>query len=45
MYGLEVKFGIEKLDIVYVYPCPNMLAVVCCGILKVGAELSMVVRL
>jgi hypothetical protein len=45
MYGAEVKFGIEKLGVVYVYLCPNMLVVVCCGTPKVGAEPSMVVRL
>jgi hypothetical protein len=45
VYGVEVKFGIERLGMVCVYPCPNMLAVVCCGTPKVGAEPSMVVRL
>jgi hypothetical protein len=41
----EVKFGIEKLGVVCIYPCPNMLAVVCCGIQKLGAKPSLVVRL
>jgi hypothetical protein len=45
VYVAKVKFGIEKLGAVCVYPCPNMLAVVCCGTLEVGAEPSMVVRL
>jgi hypothetical protein len=45
VYGAEVKFGIEKLDTVCVYPYPNMLAIVCCGILKVGVKLSVVVWL
>jgi hypothetical protein len=45
VYEAEVKFGIEKLGAVCVYPCPNMLTAVYCGTLKVGAELSMVVRL
>jgi hypothetical protein len=45
VYGDEVKFDIEKLGVVCVYPYPNMLAVVCYGISKVGVELSMVVRL
>jgi hypothetical protein len=45
VYGDEVKFGIEKLGAVCVYPCPNMLAVVCYGIPKVGAEPSMVVQM
>jgi hypothetical protein len=44
-YWAEPGFGIEKLSVVCVHPCPNMLAVVCCGIPKVGAEPSMVVRL
>jgi hypothetical protein len=43
--GTEPGFGIEKLYTVCVYPCPNMLVIVCCGIPKVGAEPSMVVRL
>jgi hypothetical protein len=43
--GVEVKFGIEKLDAVCVYPCSNMPVVVCCGTLKVGGEPSMIVRL
>jgi hypothetical protein len=41
----EVKFGIEKLCVVCVYPCPNMLAIVCCGTPKVRAEPSLVVQL
>jgi hypothetical protein len=41
----EVKFGIDKLGAVCVYPCPNMLTIVCCGIPKVGAEPSIVVWL
>jgi hypothetical protein len=45
VYGVEVKFGIEKLDVVCVYPCLNMLVVVCCDILKVGAKSLMVVQL
>jgi hypothetical protein len=43
--GDEVKFGIEKLGVVCVYPYPNMLAIVCYGIPKVGAEPSMVVQM
>jgi hypothetical protein len=43
VYEAEPGFGIEKLGAVCVYPYPNMLAVVCCGILKVRAESSMVV--
>jgi hypothetical protein len=45
VYGAEVKFGMKKLGAVCVYPCPNMLAVVCYGTSKVGAEPSMVVWL
>jgi hypothetical protein len=45
VYGAEVKFDIEKLGAIYICPCPNMLAVVCCGIPKVGAKSSMVIRL
>jgi hypothetical protein len=45
VYGVEVKFGIEKLGAVCIYPCSNMLVVVCCGAPKVGAELSMMVQL
>jgi hypothetical protein len=37
--GAEVKFGIEKLGVVCVYSCPNMLAIVCYGIPKVGAQM------
>jgi hypothetical protein len=42
--GAELGFGIVKLGALCVYPCPNMLAVVCCGIPRVGAKPSMVVR-
>jgi hypothetical protein len=35
----------EKLCAVCVYPCLNMLVIVCCGIPKVGAEPLIVVRL
>jgi hypothetical protein len=45
VYGVELKFSIEKLGVVYVYPCLNILAIVYYGIPKVGAEPSMVVRL
>jgi hypothetical protein len=45
VYRAKVKFGIEKLGTVCVHPYPNMLVVVCCGILKVGAKSSMMVRL
>jgi hypothetical protein len=45
VYGAEVKFGIEKIGAVCIYPCPNMLAVVYCGIPNVGVEPSMMVRL
>jgi hypothetical protein len=45
VYMAEVKFGIEKLGATSVYPCPNVLAIVCCGILKAGVKPSMVVRL
>jgi hypothetical protein len=45
IYEPELGFGIEKLGAAYVYPCPNISAVVYYGILKVGAEPSMVVRL
>jgi hypothetical protein len=38
VYGAELKCGIEKLGAVSVYPGPNILAVVCCGILKVGVK-------
>jgi hypothetical protein len=31
--------------VVCVYPCPNMLVIVCCGIPKVGVEPSMVIQL
>jgi hypothetical protein len=43
--GVELGFGIEKLGAVCVYPCPNMLVIVCCGIPNVGAEPLMVVQL
>jgi hypothetical protein len=45
VYAAKVKFGTEKLGVVYVYLFPNMLAVVCCSTSKVRAEPSMVVRL
>jgi hypothetical protein len=45
VYEAEAKFGMEKLGVVYVYPYSNMLALVCCGKSKVGAEPSMVVWL
>jgi hypothetical protein len=45
LYGADPGFGIVKLDAVCIYPCPNMWAVVCCGIPRVGAEPSTVVRL
>jgi hypothetical protein len=45
VYRDEVKFGIGKLGVVYIYPCPNKMAIVCCGIPKVGAEPLMVVQL
>jgi hypothetical protein len=45
VYGAKVKFGIEKLGAVCLYLCPNMLAIVCCDIPKVGAEPSIMVRL
>jgi hypothetical protein len=45
VYGAELKFGIEKLGMVCIYPCPNMLAIVYRGIPKVGVKPSMVVRL
>jgi hypothetical protein len=38
-------FGMEKLGAVCVYPCLNMLVVVCCSIPKVRAEPSIVVQL
>jgi hypothetical protein len=41
----EPGFDIEKLGVVCVYTCLNMLAIVCCGTPKVGAEPSMVVQL
>jgi hypothetical protein len=43
VYGAEVKFGIQELAAVCIYPCPLMLTIVCCGTIKVGAEPSMVV--
>jgi hypothetical protein len=43
VYGAELKFGIEKIGVVYAYHCLNMLVIVCCDILKVGVEPSMVV--
>jgi hypothetical protein len=32
VYKAEPGFGIEKLGAACVYPCPNMLVIVCCGI-------------
>jgi hypothetical protein len=43
--GAKVKFGIEKLGAVCLYPCLNKLVVVCCVFPKVGAEPSLVVQL
>jgi hypothetical protein len=43
--GAELRFCIEKLGVVCVYPCPNILVIVCCDFSKVEAEPSMVVRL
>jgi hypothetical protein len=45
VYGVEPRFGIEKLGAVCMYPCLNILAVICCGIPKVGVKPSMVVQL
>jgi hypothetical protein len=45
VYGDEVKFGIEKLGVVCMYSCLNMLVIVCCSIPKVGPKPSMVLRL
>jgi hypothetical protein len=45
IYEAKPGFGVAKLGVVCVYPCPSMLVVVCCGTPKVGAEPSMVVRL
>jgi hypothetical protein len=45
VYGVELGFGIVKLDVVCMYPCPYMLAVVCCSIPRFGAKPSMVVQL
>jgi hypothetical protein len=45
VYGVELKFDIEKLGATCVYPCPNILAVVCRDIPKLGAKPSMVVQL
>jgi hypothetical protein len=41
----RIRFDIEKLSVVCMYYCLNMLTVVCYGILKVEIEPSMVVRL
>jgi hypothetical protein len=43
VYRAELKFGIEKIGAVCVYPCPNMLVVACYGIPKVGAQPSILV--
>jgi hypothetical protein len=45
VYGVDPGFDIANLGAVCMYPCPNVLAVVCCGIPKVGAEPSIVVQL
>jgi hypothetical protein len=45
VYAVEVKFGIEKLGVVCIYPYPNMLVIVYCDTPKVGTEPSMVVWL
>jgi hypothetical protein len=45
VYEAETKFGMVKLGVICVYPFPNMLVIVCCGIPKVGVEPSMVVQL
>jgi amino acid permease len=45
MGGVELWFSIVKLGAVCVYPCPYMLVIACCGIPRLGAEPSMVVRL
>jgi hypothetical protein len=45
VYTIEVKFVIERLGAVGIYPCPNRLVVVCCGTKKVGVKPSMVVQL
>jgi hypothetical protein len=45
VYEAKPEFGIVKLGVVCIYPCPNMMAVVCCGILRLEVEPSMVVRL
>jgi hypothetical protein len=45
VYKVEPVFDVEKLDVMYVYPCLNMLTVVCHDILKVGAESSMMIQL
>jgi hypothetical protein len=45
VYEVESGLDIEKLGTVCMYPCPNMLAVVFCGIPKVGVKPSIVVRL
>jgi hypothetical protein len=45
VYGAESGFAIEKLDVVCMHPCLNMLTIVCYGIPKVGVESSMVVQM
>jgi hypothetical protein len=45
VHEAKVIFGMKKLGAVCVYPYPNMLTIVCCSILKVEAEPSMVVQL
>jgi hypothetical protein len=45
VYVIELKFDIEKIGVVCVYPCSNMLIVVCYDISKVGGESSIVIQL
>jgi hypothetical protein len=45
VYRAEPGFGIVKLGMMCVYPCLNMMTIVCCSIPKVGVEPSMVVQL
>jgi hypothetical protein len=35
---VEPGFGLVKLGAVCMYPCPYILAIVCCGIPSLGAE-------
>jgi hypothetical protein len=41
VYGAKLRFGIEKLGVVCIYASLNLLAVVCCGIPKVGVDHQM----